>query len=89
MIDGIDVRELTFESLANAVGVVSQETYLFHATVRDNLRFARSDATDEEVEEAARAAQIKARAKPGHCRPAHEMESHAANTPHSSLRRAD
>ena len=57
-IDGIDVRELTFESLANAVGVVSQETYLFHATVRDNLRFARSDATDEEVEEAARAAQI-------------------------------
>src|SRR5207344_1328964 len=58
MIDGIDVRELTFESLANAVGVVSQETYLFHATVRDNLRFARSDATDEEVEEAARAAQI-------------------------------
>ena len=52
------MRELTFESLANAVGVVSQETYLFHATVRDNLRFARSDATDEEVEEAARAAQI-------------------------------
>ncbi len=57
-IDGIDVRELTFESLANAVGVVSQETYLFHATVRDNLRFARPDATDEEVEDAARAAQI-------------------------------
>ena len=57
-IDGIDVRELTFESLANAVGVVSQETYLFHATVRDNLRFARPDATDQEVEEAARAAQI-------------------------------
>jgi ATP-binding cassette, subfamily B, bacterial len=57
-IDGIDVRELTFESLANAVGVVSQETYLFHATVRDNLRFARSDASNEEVEEAARAAQI-------------------------------
>ncbi|MGH3071209.1 MAG: ABC transporter ATP-binding protein [Gaiellaceae bacterium] len=57
-IDGIDVRDLTFESLANAVGVVSQETYLFHATVRENLRFARSDATDEEVEDAARAAQI-------------------------------
>jgi ATP-binding cassette subfamily B protein len=57
-IDGVDVRELTFASLAAAVGVVSQETYLFHATVRDNLRFARSDATDEEVEEAARAAQI-------------------------------
>src|SRR5688572_5372205 len=57
-IDGIDVRELTFPSLADAVGVVSQETYLFHATVRDNLRFARPDASDEEVEEAARAAQI-------------------------------
>jgi len=57
-IDGIDVRELTFESLAAAVGVVSQETYLFHATVRENLRFAKPEATDEEVEEAARAAQI-------------------------------
>jgi ATP-binding cassette subfamily B protein len=57
-IDGVDVRDLTFDSLAGAVGVVSQETYLFHATVRENLRFARSDATDEEVEEAARAAQI-------------------------------
>jgi ATP-binding cassette subfamily B protein len=59
-IDGVDVRELTFESLADAVGVVSQETYLFHATVRENLRFARPEATDEEVEEAARAAQIHA-----------------------------
>jgi ATP-binding cassette, subfamily B, bacterial len=57
-IDGIDVRELTFASLAATVGVVSQETYLFHATVRDNLRFARPDSTDDEVEEAARAAQI-------------------------------
>jgi ATP-binding cassette, subfamily B, bacterial len=57
-IDGVDVRELTFSSLAATVGVVSQETYLFHATVRDNLRFARPDATDEEVEAAARAAQI-------------------------------
>ena len=57
-IDGIDVRELTFASLAAAVGVVSQETYLFHSTVRENLRFAKPDATDEEVEEAARAAQI-------------------------------
>jgi ATP-binding cassette, subfamily B, bacterial len=57
-IDGVDVRDLTFESLAGAVGVVSQETYLFHATVRENLRFARPDATDEEVEEAASAAQI-------------------------------
>ncbi len=58
VIDGVDVRDLTFEALADAVGVVSQETYLFHATVRENLRFARPDATDEEVEDAARAAQI-------------------------------
>ena len=47
-----------FASLADLVGVVSQETYLFHASVRENLRFARPDATDEEIEEAARAAQI-------------------------------
>jgi ATP-binding cassette, subfamily B, bacterial len=57
-IDGVDVRELTFESLAASVGVVSQETYLFHATVRENLRFAKPDATDSEIEDAARAAQI-------------------------------
>jgi ATP-binding cassette subfamily B protein len=57
-IDGVDVRELTFDSLAATVGVVSQETYLFNATVRENLRFARPGASDEEVEEAARAAQI-------------------------------
>jgi ATP-binding cassette, subfamily B, bacterial len=57
-IDGIDVRELTFESLTAAVGVVSQETYLFHATVRENLRFAKPTATDEEIEDAARVAQI-------------------------------
>jgi len=59
-IDGVDVRDMTFPSLASAVGVVSQETYLFHASVRENLRFARPDATDEEIEEAARAAQIHA-----------------------------
>jgi ATP-binding cassette subfamily B protein len=57
-VDGVDVRDLGFESLADTVGVVSQETYLFHATVRENLRFARPDASDEEIEEAARAAQI-------------------------------
>ena len=44
-IDGVDVRDLTFESLAAAVGVVSQETYLFHSSVRDNLRFAKPEAT--------------------------------------------
>ncbi len=57
-IDGVDVRELTFPSLAAAVGVVSQETYLFHASVRENLRFAKPGATDDELEAAARAAQI-------------------------------
>ena len=57
-IDGVDVRDLTFASLAGLVGVVSQETYLFHASVRENLRFACPDATDEEIEDAARAAQI-------------------------------
>ena len=57
-LDGTDLRELRFGSLADAVGVVSQETYLFHASVRENLRFAKSEATDEEIEEAARAAQI-------------------------------
>jgi ATP-binding cassette subfamily B protein len=57
-LDGTDLRDLRFGALTDAVGVVSQETYLFHASVRENLRFARSDATDEEVEEAARAAQI-------------------------------
>jgi len=59
-IDDIDVRELTFGSLAAAVGVVSQETYLFNATVRENLRFAKPDASDEEIEAAAEAAQIHA-----------------------------
>ncbi|WP_052852740.1 ABC transporter ATP-binding protein [Streptomyces avicenniae] len=57
-LDGVDVRDLDFASLARAVGVVSQETYLFHATVADNLRFARPEATREEIEAAARAAQI-------------------------------
>ena len=57
-IDGIDVRDLSFDSLAGAVGVVSQETYLFHASVADNLRFAKPSATDEELVAAARIAHI-------------------------------
>ncbi|MFH8242259.1 ABC transporter ATP-binding protein [Streptomyces sp. NPDC018321] len=57
-LDGVDVRDLDFDTLARAVGVVSQETYLFHASVAENLRFAKPDATDAELEEAARAAQI-------------------------------
>jgi ATP-binding cassette, subfamily B, bacterial len=57
-IDGIDIRSATMASLARTVGVVSQETYLFHASIRENLRFAKPEATDEEIEEAARAARI-------------------------------
>jgi ATP-binding cassette, subfamily B, bacterial len=57
-IDGIDVRELSHASLAATVGVVSQETYLFHASIADNLRFAKPAASDVEIEQAARAAQI-------------------------------
>ncbi|MGH3035815.1 MAG: ABC transporter ATP-binding protein [Gaiellaceae bacterium] len=57
-IDGFDVRSATLSSLARTVGVVSQETYLFHASIKDNLRFAQPDASDEEIEEAARAARI-------------------------------
>jgi ATP-binding cassette subfamily B protein len=57
-IGGVDVRDLSFAALANLVGVVSQETYLFHASVRENLRFAKPDATDEELVAAAEAARI-------------------------------
>jgi ATP-binding cassette, subfamily B, bacterial len=57
-IEGVDVRDLSFASLARLVGVVSQETYLFHSSVRENLRFAKPDATDEEIEAAVAAAQI-------------------------------
>jgi ATP-binding cassette, subfamily B, bacterial len=57
-LDGRDVRELTLETLSAAVGMVTQETYLFHATVRDNLLFAKPDATQQELEAATRAAQI-------------------------------
>jgi len=57
-IDGTDVRDMSFDALAAAVGVVSQETYLFHSSVADNLRFAKPDATDEEIVAAAKAAQI-------------------------------
>jgi len=57
-IDGVDIRDLSFEALTGLVGVVSQETYLFHESVRENLRFAKPDATDEEIEQAAEAARI-------------------------------
>jgi ATP-binding cassette subfamily B protein len=55
---GTDVRELRHASLVENVGVVSQETYLFHATIADNLRYAKPDATDAELEAAARSANI-------------------------------
>ncbi len=57
-IDGIDIRDIRLADLAAIVGVVSQETYLLHATVRENLRYAKPGATDAEIEDAARAAQI-------------------------------
>src|SRR5690606_30347420 len=55
---GTDVRELRHASLVEHIGVVSQETYLFHATIADNLRYAKPDASDAELEVACRAANI-------------------------------
>ena len=57
-VDGHDVRDLTLRSLRENIGIVTQETYLFHDTIGDNLRYARPDATDEEMIAAARAANI-------------------------------
>lgn len=57
-IDGVDLRDIRLAELSELVGVVSQETYLLHATIRENLRHARPDATDAEIEAAARAAQV-------------------------------
>jgi ATP-binding cassette, subfamily B, bacterial len=57
-IDGIDVRRVSLASLGAVIGFVTQETYLFHSSIRDNLRYARPDATDEELEAATRAAAI-------------------------------
>ena len=57
-IDGHDVRDLALESLGESIGVVTQETYLFHASVRENLLYAKPDATNEEIEAAGRAAAI-------------------------------
>ena len=55
---GEDVRRLAHESIIDQVGIVSQETYLFHATIRENLRYAKPDATDDELVAACRAANI-------------------------------
>ncbi|WP_244872469.1 ABC transporter ATP-binding protein [Catellatospora sp. TT07R-123] len=57
-VDGVDLRDMRLADLAAIVGVVSQETYLLHTTIRENLRYARPSATDAELEQAARAAQI-------------------------------
>jgi ATP-binding cassette subfamily B protein len=56
--DGHDLREVTLESLSQAIGMVTQETYLFHDTIRTNLTYAKMDATQAEIEAAARAANI-------------------------------
>ncbi len=56
-LDGVDVRELTWDSLRGAIGYVSQDAFLFHGTVRENIAYGRPDATDAEVEGAARAAE--------------------------------
>ncbi|CAG0952810.1 Putative multidrug export ATP-binding/permease protein [Anaerolineales bacterium] len=57
-IDGHDLRDVTLESLSSAIGMVTQETYLFHDTIRTNLTYAKPDATQAEIESAARAANI-------------------------------
>jgi len=58
LLDGVDLRDLALDSLAEQIGMVTQETYLFHDTIRTNLIYARPDATQEEIEAAARAANI-------------------------------
>ena len=57
-VDGVDVRDVTLNSLRQQIGVVIQETTLFNTTIRENLRYGRLDATNEEIEDAARAANI-------------------------------
>ncbi|HEY2793162.1 MAG TPA: ABC transporter ATP-binding protein [Micromonosporaceae bacterium] len=57
-IDGVDVRDITMSSLADTVGMVTQEPYLFHGTIRDNLAYAKPDASQDEIEQAARDANI-------------------------------
>jgi ATP-binding cassette subfamily B protein len=60
-LDGRDVRKLKLDSIADAIGIVTQETYLFHDTIRRNLLYGRPDATQEGLESAAQAANIHAR----------------------------
>jgi ABC-type multidrug transport system fused ATPase/permease subunit len=58
LVDGRDIRTLRMHSLRAHIGIVTQETFLFHGSILDNLRYARPDATDDQVMEAARAAHI-------------------------------
>ena len=57
-IDGKDVRDLTLKSLRNQIGMVQQDVYLFDGTIRENIAYGKPDATDEEIKEAARRANM-------------------------------
>lgn len=58
LLDGTDIQDLSMESLHQSIGMVTQETYLFHSTIAENLRYAKADATDEELVAAAKVANI-------------------------------
>jgi ATP-binding cassette subfamily B protein len=58
LVGGVDVRDATLDSLRDTIGVVTQDSHLFHETIAENLRYARPDATDEQLWEALRAAQV-------------------------------
>lgn len=57
-IDGIDVRDLSFSSLRSAIGIVQQEVYMFNGTIRENIRYGNPEASDQDVEDAARQADL-------------------------------
>ncbi|MBX6355396.1 MAG: ABC transporter ATP-binding protein [Micromonosporaceae bacterium] len=59
LVGGVDVRDATLDSLRDAIGVVTQDSHLFHETIAENLRYAKPDATDEELWTALRAAQVE------------------------------
>ncbi|MFV9675323.1 MAG: ABC transporter ATP-binding protein [Anaerolineales bacterium] len=59
MLDGYDLRDLTLDTIAKHIGMVTQETFLFHTTIRENLRYAKTDATQDELDLACRAANIR------------------------------
>jgi len=57
-IDGVDIRDLTLESLRNSIGVVQQDVYMFAGSIKENIRYGKLDSTDEEIMEAAKNANI-------------------------------